>query len=1432
MLYNYDAFYRKSGVRLKDDVKNPPIIPFDSLNLPLNSSLHFIQYNPDEGFEIPQDHFMLSEYVKRMFCTIVEEYPFEEGLGDYRETYEKTQQETLLYYRSNQKIANPNEQVITDTNTVHLFAYGLLNRRIVYFKSRKTNEMYHWCNHHRAVFATANDYAERDQRNHFIILDVPKNIPSVQALQKREDDNFDLSLLRYFRSGDKWMMLNLWKLFNGQDSYIFQDLKPENRKYINIVWKSGTVCTVVNLGKLLEFNQAFNSKGDFSEFQFSKYVINAFLTLHETQSTIEDSTTTESESNPALDNDVDDEIDGKKLDDVLDKLMGPITTPNKMLDADVVASDRQHHERVIKGVTDYDLGVADDNDGDKEIDERLANLEYTDSEEREDIGEDDEADDLTSADLAYTAYKPISTSVLDAGDAVIRIATKAARDGVITAGELRHTTKAANKYRELKNPYDPKETFTETLLVTEEDVTLSDEKEVVVDGAKYLIPDKSMYESSLKEFDSKYIRQVMPKHIVRSVMGLANIGISVQDYDVEQVSNINDEYEIHTVKVATVFGKTSTVRFRIPTVNEYGEFRLGGIKYRMRKQWSDLPIRKISDSEVALTSYYSKIFVKRTPRAAYNYERWITNTLIEMGIDDNNNHIVNLKLNNVFDNYSELPREYTMISKRISSFDCKGYRFYFDISKVDENFEHKKRTANVVHLAHKVDDPTSLITMHKDTGTIRVGNEETTLLNFLELGDDIKVPHDYAEIKMLGKPIPLAYILGYQIGLGNLLKTLNTDYERLTSVPSEMVDTHLVIRFKDESLVIPKTSKLACMVLGGLNRFHNDLKRYSIYAFDDRETYSNVFENNQVDLRYLKECTTMFPMWVDHITFDILTEMGEPTDLVQLLIRASSMLLYDTHPDAIDTSQMRVRGYERFSGMVYSELAREARSFNFKPNRKDKTFTVNPEAIWYAIRNDNSVTPVEESNPIHSLKEQEVVVYIGEGGRSNVTMTAPTRKFHKNAMGVVSEATVDSQHVGTITYLTANPNFKSLYGTTKAIDPSVEQPPAQLVSTSMLLSAGGDIDDPKRTNFTAVQNSQTMGTNGYELLPVRTGYERVIGNRTSDTFCRTAKLDGEVTDKDDKTGTLVVTYSDGTVDKVSTATVYAPWSGKLMAQPVQCNLNKGDKFNAGDVLTYNPLFFKADKLVPNQVSLTMATLARVAIIEGGDVYEDSCAMSLELSKKLGADIAHVRNIVLDSDQDIVDLVEVGDEVNPDSILCTIINSQTDTSFYDEQTLTLLEKIGSTSPKAKYHGRITKVEVLYTGEIEDMAINVQDVAVTSDKALYRKARKMGTNVTDGRVDIGHRIDGNGLGLNQVVIRVYMVSPLTMSTGDKLVMSHQLKATVARVWTDNNRDENGKKFDAFFSGQSIDNRVVDSPFLIGSTSTIMLEVTARAIDNYFN
>lgn len=1464
MRIEYAKFYRKNGLRRVGQLLNPPTFRYNELQLPKNSSIHFPQYGEDE-FEIPQDHFLAKGIKRYMFCEIADHYSSDNTLGSFRVAPGNVLTMTRGYYRLNKRIRryNPTKPV-HDPLTLVFHTYGLINRRYIYTAKMRDTKLNRWKNHWDTVITGLNREAEANIRHQFIVIDVPTNIPPLNRLRK--NDELDINTIRYFKNSDHWLIHSIWNFFTdpsdvvGGVPYIFRNLSEAAISNVNIIWKSGNVCTITNLGILRSFNSAFEDNGKYDSLRFNKYILNMFMTLHETVDVRDaeqqedvgvDTSTVEPgdiEDTPDDIRDIDEEItigedddstnyDSDELDQLfagfdeddasdemwLSRERGRDVQTNMSVDK-VGKTNQTKVDKVQVVVSDGVEEEEEEVSADELVDARLKALEDM----QEAVGDTEEEPELSSTSLAYKEYTPDLVTTVDYDKLVIEAATKQARSGILTAGELRLATKRADTYKTLKDPRDPKKLFIDNLTVTEEDIRLDGDTQIANEVVKALVPDETMHQSSLKQFDSKYIKEVMPKHIAMTVMEVAKAGVTVQDYDIERVKNINDDFEIHSVRLTTVAGKQSTLRFRLPVVNENGEFKAGGVTSRLRKQWGDVPIRKISATEVALTSYYSKLFVKRTTRAAFNYEKWLMDYIISTGIDGGNTTITELKLNDVFDNYRTMPREYTIVAKRVSSFISKGFMFFFDINRVSDNFPTVPKNKNLVPLAKKVDDENTIIYINKKTGLLQLADETMAFETFLEIPLD-KAPEDYAELSLLGKPIPVVFVIGYWIGFGNLLETLAVPYRRVKQVPSELKDKFLTVRFKDETLLFDKTDQKACLIVNGLNRFRNEIRKHSVYAFDEREVYSTIFDNVGLDVRYLKECQTMFPMWVDHITRDVLIEMEEPTELTLLFIRAVELLLNDQHPDSMDTAYMRIKGYERFSGLLYSEMVKEIRNFNNRPNRKDKALSMNPEQVWYAILKDETVIVVEESNPIHNLKEQEIVVYRGTGGRSGRSMVASARKYHKNGMGVVSEATVDSKDVGAVTYLTPDANLGSLYGTIKTIDPSVEQPPGKLISTSSLLSPGADIDDPKRTGFVSVQNSQTMAANGYQLLPVRTGYERVVGARTTETFCKMADEDGTVTDIGN--GVISVTYSNGTIGKYDIGTKYAPWSGKTVTQNLITELKKGDTFTKGQVITYNKSFFKSDKLAPGQVSLVTQTLARVAFIEGGDVYEDSAAISHDFAQKLNSELAYIRNITITDNQDIRDLVSVGDRIEPDTILCTIVNAQTDTSFYDKETLLLLERIASTTPKAKHHGVVSKIEVIYTGEVEDMPDNLKEAALISDREIYRTSRKKGEPVVNGRVDIGFTVDGTALGKNTTVIKVYLTVPLSMSTGDKIVVANQLKGTIARVWTDNNTDIDGVPIDAYFSGYSTDKRIVDSPFLIGSTGTLMLAITQTALDHYF-
>ena len=72
---------------------------------------------------------------------------------------------------------------------------------------------------------------------------------------------------------------------------------------------------------------------------------------------------------------------------------------------------------------------------------------------------------------------------------------------------------------------------------------------------------------------------------------------------------------------------------------------------------------------------------------------------------------------------------------------------------------------------------------------------------------------------------------------------------------------------------------------------------------------------------------------------------------------------------------------------------------------------------------------------------------------------------------------------------------------------------------------------------------------------------------------------------------------------------------------------------------------------------------------------------------------------------------------------------------------------------------------------------------------------------------------------------------------MVYGAQLKATVGYVYDEPPRIANedgsmGMELDSIFGSNSIYNRIVNSPFLMGMTNMLLVEMSKKVADTYFN
>lgn len=369
----------------------------------------------------------------------------------------------------------------------------------------------------------------------------------------------------------------------------------------------------------------------------------------------------------------------------------------------------------------------------------------------------------------------------------------------------------------------------------------------------------------------------------------------------------------------------------------------------------------------------------------------------------------------------------------------------------------------------------------------------------------------------------------------------------------------------------------------------------------------------------------------------------------------------------------------------------------------------------------------------------------------------------------------------------------------------------------------------KRQNFINIQQSHTIACNGYHVMPVRTGEESVIANRVGDAFAYIAKGNGTVTKVTPEA--VQVTYEDGTVKGIEIGRRFSAAAGLTIPHHIVTVVKEGQKVKSGDIVTYNDGFFERDPLQPDVLAYKGGLLATVAVYETSMTDEDSSTVSKRLASQLKTKTAKPRDITFTFDQGINHLVKVGQEVEPTDVLCLIEDAVSmNSTAIDKESLDTLMLLGSQTPLAKVKGVVERIEVYYHGDKEDMSESLRKLVTTADRERAAKLKALAKPVTTGQVDAGYRYEGESLMPDTLVVRIFITSDVILDTGDKVVFANQMKSVVGKVMDEPMLAEDGTEIDAEFGRRSIAARIVNSPDVIGTTTTLLEVIGKKAFEIY--
>lgn len=568
-MIQYPIFYRRHGVRLIQQLITPPLSEVAELELPIGSIYHFSDYDGIVAGPTITDPLLKS--IKRPIY-VSHITALSSFVSAPRHLAISTANDIRDYHNQNRqmRILKTLEGVQRDQMSQLVINYSLIARTHKYVRSFYS-EYHKWYNTFSTIIDKAVEVSTLLNRQHFIVANTPKVIPSMQQLTVASS-GMNQTLLKVFRDKDSYLLLELWKWVNlantkqedleGTNKSIFSKIPLDKIHLFNILYIEDTKWTTLNLGQLLAFNNSSlnndklisksNDKIDASQLQ--KRILRMAMSIMEVRTLAAA------------------EEEGVNIDEVKKDGELVIETPKEEV---------QKKVPIPVVINDSDL----DNES---VENKAERLRVEDAKLDDDLAQLNEISKMIEEKETSTSSRTLNQVLYETSnppleDGIISVCNKLADDGLLSAAEYKRMIANSTRYKALKAP-DGITPLHEFAKIKPEDLIITESRAI---PDRETVLDKSMLKSSLLEFDSRYIEHVMSKDIANVVLSLQKAGIAVVDYEVERQVNILGEADQYLIKIQPVIGRASTLRFKLPVVNKNGVYKANNVLYRLRKQRSD-----------------------------------------------------------------------------------------------------------------------------------------------------------------------------------------------------------------------------------------------------------------------------------------------------------------------------------------------------------------------------------------------------------------------------------------------------------------------------------------------------------------------------------------------------------------------------------------------------------------------------------------------------------------------------------------------------------------------------------------------------------------------------------------------------------------------------------------------------------------------------
>lgn len=944
-----------------------------------------------------------------------------------------------------------------------------------------------------------------------------------------------------------------------------------------------------------------------------------------------------------------------------------------------------------------------------------------------------------------------------------------------------------------------------------------------------------------------------------------DIPMSVIDVSMEDRSTSEDSIITYTVHLEDSLGKRHTLRFDMPKIINKRFLRLRGNDKIIPGQLINLPIIKTDEDTVQVVSNYNKIFITRygqvgkinqstnaliralTKLKENNYKLEVKDDDIDYApskIDLGNNAKISAKY--------ELPAEYVELSKifnKITTTDGRVY--YFNRDELIHKLEEKKVKVDT-------DKEFLVVGITKDNYPITV--PETSVSNSLieQLGIG-KYAYTfmkpgarmtYSQASILNSKIPLIVVMAYTAGLTGALNAADVKYNLSEKRPT---DTKNYFRFNDGFLSFSDSyAPDAALLVNGLAVINT--QEYSLTDIDTKAMWLDVLDDfggrNRAD-----GLDSFANLMMDPITVEVCKTYKLPTDYIEVLAYASSLLTTNKFNRHTDITGNRFRTNERLVHFLYKALATSYGMYlrEIKNNRKDAKMTMKQSAVIDMALSDVTTSDLSKLSPLLELESANTVTFKGLSGmNSDRSYSLDKRTYDDTMINKLSMSTGFSATVGINRQATINMGIESTKGYIKSGGELDRMSDANTLSiTEALTPFGTTRDDPFRTAMTFIQTSKHgMRTNSQDPLLVTNGADQALPYLTSDTFAHKTKWDAVVEEVNDdymiianKNNRIQKEFIDlrEKVEKNSDGGFFITIKLDLAK-----NYKKGQTIKTGEIIAYDKDSY-SDKVGVGNLAYNIGTLTKVAIMHTDKGFEDSAIISQDLSEKMASEIVLQVDVLMDAKDIDIQCVEIGKPLHEGEVIMSyraaledqdatdIINKMVSKNAGSESK-ELMDEIGKIKVKSKVTGKLQDIKIYSTIPTSEMSkslaafVNKYNAPIDKMKSklskLYIDGSQYGTSGVLPAVGKLKHAEG------KVLVEFYIKYYDKMSVGDKLVYFSALKGVVKEIFPEGKEPYSeyrpNETVHSFLPVGSVNARMVTSVLTHGAINKVLVELDRHVKD----